>query len=182
MSGSRNNICLIGYMGSGKSTVGKVLAERFGMTFEDTDEIIVKSQGRSIPEIFREEGEPYFRELEHGLVQSLAKDEQLKDTVLSTGGGIIINEDNRKLLKRIGCVVYLRACAQSLYERVKGDEGRPLLNTEDVYGRIEEMLKQRSPMYEEAADHIIDTDGLSVDETVMAVAAAAAAGPGGLGS
>ena len=69
--------------------------------------------------------------------------------------------------------MYLRASAQSLYERVKGDEGRPLLNTEDVYGRIKDMLKQRSPMYEEAAVHIIDTDGLSVDETVKAVAAAA---------
>ncbi len=161
-------ICLVGYMGSGKSSVGKKLADRLGYAFEDTDELIVAKDGRSIPDIFRQEGEPFFRELEHALLKSLVtrKDSGM---VLATGGGIVMDVRNRPLLKELGTVVYLRADAKALYDRVRGDEGRPLLNVEDRLKTMRDMLTVRGPVYEECADIIIDTDGLTPDETVDAV-------------
>ncbi|MBR5360033.1 MAG: shikimate kinase [Lachnospiraceae bacterium] len=165
----RNNICLIGYMGSGKSTVGRLVAKRLKMCFTDTDALIVDRESRSIPDIFEKEGEAYFRKLEASLAKELAEDESFRDAVVSTGGGIVLAADNRKNLRRMGTVVYLRAEPDTLYERVRNDTGRPLLNTEDVRGRIRDMLKTRSLLYEDAADHIIDTDELDAQGTANAV-------------
>ena len=164
------NICLIGYMGSGKTTVGRLVAERLGLAFADTDEMIVMREGRSIPDIFREDGEAYFRKLEEELIAELSEDIGLMNTVLSTGGGIVLSPLNRKNLKKTGKVIYLRASAECLYDRVRNDTGRPLLDTEDVLTRIKEMLAVRSALYEEAADVILDTDGLDICQTVTAVA------------
>ena len=166
--GNGKNICLIGYMGSGKSTVGRLAAKRLDMRFADTDELIAGREKRSIPDIFEKDGESFFRRLETGLLKELSRD-GLENTLLSTGGGIILAEENRAELKNIGTVIYLRAEADTLYERVRNDTGRPLLNTGDVRGRIAGMLKMRAPLYEAAAAHIIDTDGLSVEQTVSAV-------------
>ena len=169
MDRTAKNICLTGYMGSGKTTVGRIASERLGAAFADTDEMIVKQHGRSIPDIFREEGETYFRKLEEELLARLADGEGLENTVLSTGGGIVLSALNRKNLKKIGKVIYLRAGAQCLYERVKNESGRPLLDTDDLMKRISEMLAVRAALYEEAADVIIDTDGLDIESTVKAV-------------
>lgn len=166
---SKNNICLTGYMGSGKSTVGRLLSERLGLCFSDTDAMIVKREARSISEIFEKEGEYCFRQLETELLTELADDEGFRDTVLATGGGIVLRPENRRNLKRIGTVIYLRAKPDILYERVKNDTERPLLNTKDVQGRIRDMLRMRSPLYEEAADHILDTDELDAEATADAV-------------
>lgn len=155
-------------MGSGKSTVGRLAAKRLGLSFADTDELIEGREKRSIPDIFAKDGESFFRRLETGLLKELSRD-GLENTLLSTGGGIILAEENRTELKSIGTVIYLRAEADTLYERVRNDTGRPLLNTADVRGRIAGMLKIRAPLYEAASDHIIDTDGLSVEQTVSAV-------------
>ncbi len=162
------NICLIGYMGSGKTTVGRILAEKLEFDFADTDELIVSREGRQIPDIFEKDGEPYFRMLENGLIKDLIE-EEMSDTVLSTGGGLPVTEANRPLLKELGTVIYLKAGAESLYARVKEDKGRPLLNTDDKLKRIREMLDFRGPIYEETADFVIDTSDKDVDEVVKEI-------------
>ncbi|MCR5419911.1 MAG: shikimate kinase [Lachnospiraceae bacterium] len=168
----KGNICLIGYMGSGKTTLGKMLAQELDKTFEDTDALIVDKEKRSIPEIFEKEGEQYFRNLEtetlRAIIGALDKDKALKTKgiILSTGGGIVVNEKNHGLLRQLGTVIYLKAGADTLYRRVGRDENRPLLKTEDVYKRIVEMLKIREPIYEKAADIIIETDDQSPVDTI----------------
>ncbi len=163
-----NNICLIGYMGSGKTTVGRLLADALSCDFEDTDVMIVEREGRPISDIFAEEGEPYFRQLETDLLNDIY-DKGLSKTVLSTGGGLPVTDRNRPILKKIGKVIYLRAEAESLYNRVKEDKGRPLLETGDKLKKIREMLALRGPIYEEAADIIIDTDHLDEEQTVKEI-------------
>ena len=165
------NICLIGYMGSGKTTVGKALAERLCMEFQDTDELIVKREGRSIPDIFGDDGEAYFRALETELLTELAGGEMDVKTVLSTGGGLPVDERNRHLLRKIGRVVYLRAEAQCLNLRIGNDTNRPLLASGDRLDKIRSMLKIRGPIYEECADIVIDTDELDIEETVDGIIA-----------
>ena len=160
-----NNICLIGYMGSGKTTAGRLVAEKLGMELKDTDEMITIREGRSISDIFREDGEAYFRKLENVLLNELAGNGGLKGIVLSTGGGLPVDERNRPLLKSTGTVIYLKASARCLNERVGNDTGRPLLNTNDRLLKIESMLKERGPVYEACADHIINTETLSAEET-----------------
>lgn len=144
-----NNIILIGMMGSGKTTVGKVLADVLGFNFIDLDEFIVQSEGTEIADIFARHGEGYFRKLESDALQAL---EGYQDAVISTGGGIIKNEANIALLKKIGAVIYLCAPADVLYERIKGDAGRPLLKTGVEFAK---MLEERENGYLQA-DFTID--------------------------
>ena len=163
-----SNICLIGYMGCGKTTAGQLAADILAYDFDDTDDIIVRREGRSIPEIFEKNGEAYFRGLETGTLKELCESGE-ENVLLSTGGGLPVKTENRLLLKRFGTVVYLKASAQTLYERVKDDSGRPLLQTDDKLGKIKEMLDFRAPLYEEAADHIIDTDDLDLAGVVTEI-------------
>ncbi len=157
-----HSIVLIGYMGSGKSTVAKELHIKTGLEVIDTDAMIVEEQGKSINEIFRTEGEAAFRELETELLMRLSKSEAAY--ILSTGGGMPLREENRALLKRIGTVFFLKAEPDTVFDRVKNDTQRPLLKGGDQRTRIAGMLKERTPMYEMTADHIIKTDGKTIGE------------------
>ena len=163
-----NNICLIGYMGSGKTTVGRLLAGVLSYDFEDTDNMIVEREGRPISDIFAKDGEPYFRRLETDRLNDLSNN-GLNGTVLSTGGGLPVDKKNRPILKKIGKVIYLRARAESLYMRLKEDKGRPLLETDDKLKKIREMLAVRGPIYEETADIIIDTDHIDEEQTAEVI-------------
>lgn len=151
------NIILVGYMGCGKTTVGKHLARICGLDFLDTDELIEEQQGRSIREIFASDGEEVFRDMEtQALKEMLEKKED--GFVISTGGGMAVREENRELLKQLGKVYYLKAEPETVYARIKGDTKRPLLQCEDPLSRIREMLVHREPAYEAAAHHIISVD------------------------
>ena len=173
--GTRPNIVLTGYMGSGKTTVGKKLAERLGMTFIDTDEEIVKREGRTINEIFEAEGEPGFRKIETEVLKSLSDESADMSMisgagqVISTGGGIVLKKENMPLLKELGKVFYLRADEAVTFNRVKNDSSRPLLKSEDseeLKNRISNMIKERKGYYELTSDIIIETGDKNVDEVV----------------
>lgn len=158
------NIVLIGFMGCGKSTVGYKLSYRLRMPMEDTDKLIERKQNKTISEIFARDGEPFFRRLETELL------EELKDSpytrIISVGGGTPVKPENRPMLKACGTVIYLRVSPEVVYERVKGDTGRPLLQCDNPLERIRELMNARSQAYEECADMVIDTDSLSLDEVV----------------
>ncbi len=161
------NIILTGFMGAGKSSVGIRLAERLSCGFADTDELIVKREGKSINEIFAEKGEAYFRDLETLVVKELSEKSRFEGgMVLSVGGGLPVRESNRAYLKKIGTVVYLRAREDTLLERVKGSSDRPLLK-EDMEKRLHELYNKRRGVYEDSADVVIDTDDLTLEETVL---------------
>lgn len=162
-----HNIVLIGYMGSGKSTAAKELHIKTGMEVIDTDAAIVKEQGRSINEIFQTDGETTFRELETELLRGLS--EGSSEYILSTGGGMPVREENRTILKTLGTVFFLKAETDTILERVKEDTQRPLLQGVDQRTKISAMLKERTPMYELAADHVIETDGKTIEEVVSEI-------------
>lgn len=150
-------------MGAGKSTVGKALARQLGWEFVDTDHVIEQATGVSIPTIFEIEGEEGFRKRE---TQTLATLLEKPQCVLATGGGIVINPQNRAMLKALGDVVYLKASTQDLMERTKLDKNRPLLQHPDPESKIEELLKVRRPMYQECADLVIETGRQPVNQIV----------------
>lgn len=157
------NIILIGYMGCGKTTVGKSIAKATKYTFADTDEMIAAQQGRSISDIFAQDGEPAFRDMETALLVKMLTEKN--DTrVISTGGGMPVRKENRQLLRQLGTVVYLRVKPETVYERIKDDTTRPLLQCENPIERIREMIKSRGPAYEEAAELVIDVDNLTQRE------------------
>lgn len=162
------NIILIGYMGSGKSTVARELHQKNHMEIIDTDSEIVKEQGKSINEIFAEDGETAFRNLETEYLKRLS--EKKNSYILSTGGGMPVREENRALLKNLGTVFFLKADTDTILERVKHDTNRPLLQDKDRRTKIEKMLAERTPLYEAAADHIIVTDGKTVGEIAGEIA------------
>lgn len=160
------NVILIGFMGSGKTSCGKALAALADVNFCDTDEMIEVQQKMTINEIFSKYGEPYFRELETNLAKSLIN---TKTGVLSVGGGLPVTEGNGDILKKIGKVVYLKADKKCLVERLKNDNTRPLLAGGDLEEKISTLMKARESSYIEAADIIIDTDGLSVSEVAAKI-------------
>ena len=162
------NIILIGYMGSGKTTVGKIAAERKNYTFVDTDEMIVEQQHRSISEIFAADGERAFRDMETALLGQLIA-EKREHLVISTGGGMPLRTENQQLLARLGKVVYLKASPVTIYNRIKGDTTRPLLQCEKPLERIEEMIVERSPLYEAGALFIVEVDELSQSEAASEI-------------
>ena len=162
------NIILEGFMGSGKSTVSELLSDRLSLELMDTDACIEQTEGRSISSIFDEDGEEAFRDMETELLTMIAED-HLRDMVISLGGGMPVREENRKLLKESGKVVYLKASPETIYERVKGDTTRPLLQSADPLARIKELLDKRSAVYDEAADLIIETDGKTPEEIVSEI-------------
>ncbi|MBE5941260.1 MAG: shikimate dehydrogenase [Lachnospiraceae bacterium] len=152
----KKNIVLVGYMGSGKTTFGTALAKELGMEFVDADAYIVSKTGKSIPDIFAQDGEEAFRKIETDILKEF--NETLSDTVLATGGGMPLRKENARLLKEIGTVLYLMASPKEIYDRVKGDTNRPLLQCENPYQKICDMIKQRHPIYSQCADEIVDTN------------------------
>lgn len=158
----RNSLILIGYMGSGKTSVGHRLARRLKLPFWDTDQLIEEKEGLSIGEIFSTQGEEAFRQMETCCLRRLMEDGSAG--VISVGGGTPLREENRRLLKEMGRVYYLKAEPATIFERVKSDDTRPLLQTENPRERIEEMLKQREPAYISGADRVIRVENKSVEE------------------
>lgn len=148
------NIILCGFMGTGKSTVGRLVAARLGWPFVDTDAVIEAREGKPIRQIFAEQGEPYFRALEVGLCREIAT--EWRGRVIATGGGIVIDPQNREALTRAGLVICLTAPADVLYERLRGETDRPLLAGSDPAARIAELLQARAAAYG-ALPHQIDT-------------------------
>ncbi len=157
----KKNIILIGFMGSGKTTVGLNLSYKMRMPVEDTDKLIEQREGKKISEIFAEEGEAYFRKLETLLLEEIK--ERNYHRIISVGGGTPVNPVNRKLLKECGTVIYFRVKPETVYQRVKQDTARPLLQCEDPLARIKELMEARKEAYEECADIIIDVDEISQD-------------------
>lgn len=156
------NIILIGFMGCGKSTIGIRLSYRMKQPMLDTDKYIERTNGCTISEIFEKEGEQSFRDKETGLLLDL-KNQRIKDNIISTGGGMPLREINRSYLKSLGVVVWLRIKPETVYERLKGDTTRPLLQSENPYERICEMMNSRYEAYEEASDVIVDVDGKTIE-------------------
>jgi 3-dehydroquinate synthase len=165
---SKTNIFLVGLMGSGKTTIGRALAKRLGKRFVDADHEIEARTGASIPLIFEIEGEASFREREADVIRDLTAEEGI---VLATGGGAVLNADSRAFLKSRGTVVYLSASTASIMQRTSHDKNRPLLQTADPKARIEELSRQRSPLYQEVADIIIETGRPNVQSVVQNVLA-----------
>ncbi len=159
---------LVGLMGSGKSTIGKLLASRLSLSFVDLDELIVSQQGKSIPQIFEQEGEAAFRALES---QALEEVLQFQDSVIATGGGAILSEYNRELMQQAGKVIWLDASPTVLAQRISGDSNRPLLDGVDPLFKMITLATQRNPLYAEVADIRIDTGLMNTKEAVDKVAA-----------
>ena len=157
MSKLKNNIILIGPMGSGKSSIGKKLSKMMKFNFVDTDNLIEDSTGVDIPTIFEHEGEEGFRERERNILQEIS---EYKETVIGTGGGIIISEKNRTTIKNMGFVVYLTASVRELVYRTEHDKNRPLINNndDDAEDKIKKILKDRKEYYEKTSNMIISTD------------------------
>ena len=166
----RENIVLTGFMGSGKSAVGRLIASRLRFQFVDTDQLIVKRAGMPISEIFARQGEEYFRDLETAELESL---ERLRRSVIATGGGVVVKERNHAILARLGFVVWLTASEEVIFNRVSRNDKRPLLQTEDPRATIREMLAARRPLYEKAAQFTLDTTTFSHDQAADRVIAAA---------
>lgn len=158
----KTNIALIGYMGTGKTAVGQLLAEKLNRKFLELDWMIEEQAGKTIPDIFRQGGEIAFREYEIAATKNVAGE---KNAVIACGGGIVLNKINIDRLRENGKTVYLIASPEVILARVSGEKGqRPLLEVEDQMKTIREMLDFRKPFYERAADITIDTSELSVGQ------------------
>lgn len=149
-----NNLVLIGLMGSGKTSVGQEIARHLGYTFLDTDQTIEKEEKRSITEIFKTEGEPYFRNCERQLCQTL---KTLNKTVIATGGGMIVDPKNREDLKKTGKIIWLKTNLEATLSRLNQDHSRPLLE-QDRAQKLELLISQRFPLYGQLAEIIVETD------------------------
>ena len=158
------NIVLVGYRGTGKSTVGRLLAARLGRELVSTDAEIVKRAQRTIPEIVAQEGWEYFRDLESDICRELASRDQL---VIDTGGGAILRAQNVEALKKNSTVVWLTASVETIAKRIGGDSQRPsLTGTNSFVDEIQDVLRERTPKYQAAADHSIATDDQSINQLV----------------
>ncbi|MGH7800594.1 MAG: shikimate kinase [Thermodesulfobacteriota bacterium] len=151
------NIFLIGFMGAGKTTVGKILAKKLKLTFIDLDEVIEKELNLTIQEIFSRYGEDFFRDAETKALRSIADKDR---HVVAAGGGVVLRKENWQIMKANGFTVYLRAPAEVLWSRVKNNTSRPLLQVENPFERVCELLSKRIPLYEKA-DFSVDTENIS---------------------
>ena len=158
-----STIILIGMMGAGKTTIGKSLANHLDKTFIDSDHEIQQRTGVKIPIIFEIEGEAGFRKRETDMLRELLK---IDNIVLATGGGIITNKENRKLIKEKGTIIYLRATVNDLLHRTRHDKNRPLLQTTDPQAKLTDLYDQRDPIYCEAAHIVVESGNLSVHQMV----------------
>lgn len=162
-----NNIILIGFMGCGKTSVGIRLSYQLRRAFLDTDKLIERAQGKEISEIFAEVGEAGFRDMETQLLRDMIGTEQGK--IISTGGGLPIREQNRKLLKELGTVVYLKLKPETVYERLKEDTKRPLLQCADPLQRIRTLMAEREAAYAAAADMTLLVDTKDFDTIIKEI-------------
>ena len=160
------NLALIGFMGTGKTSVGRHVADNLGFEFLDTDDLVQMRTGRSIVDIFDKDGEPAFRELERQVVHELSTREK---TVIATGGGLPTHAENLAALKSFALVICLWASPEKIWERVKNQSHRPLLHAADPQKKIRELLAVREPFYKEA-DVLINTDLRSVREAAQQIA------------
>lgn len=151
------NIFLIGFMGAGKTTVGKVLAKNLGRDFVDLDEYLVKKLGITVPQIFSRFGECFFRDAESEALLSVSKKNR---QVIATGGGVVLRDGNWELMKKRGITIYLKASPEILWNRIKGNTSRPLLQVENPYKRLLELLSKRNALYEKA-DFTVETVNVS---------------------
>jgi len=162
---NRYNIFLIGYRCTGKSSVGKLLSQKLGWPFIDTDSLLVSESGISIKEIVETHGWDRFRKMEHVIVNQVCIPDR---RVVATGGGVVLNEANVNLMKKYGKIIWLKALPETIKSRMMRDQGtaafRPSLTTKDSFSEIEEMLIQRDPLYRQAMDFCVETDDRSADE------------------
>ena len=165
MSNRHRNVFLTGFMGCGKSTVGKRLAQHLGYDFADLDQLLVERERRTIPEIFAEHGEAWFRDCESAV---LAEQGGRTATVFATGGGIVGRERNRTLMKQSGTVIYLRVSWPTLQKRLSRSSGRPLADPNQGLEPVRQLWQSRLVWYEEA-DLVIDADRLSVNGVVREI-------------
>jgi len=161
MNAADNAIALIGFMGAGKSAVGRKLSQRTGWPRYDTDERIREQFGISIPDIFARHGEPAFRDAETALVKTLQRG---LAGIVVTGGGIILREENVRLLRGMGRIIWLDADEVVLWQRASRHSTRPLLQTPDPRARFAELLRERLPLYQTATDYRINTSSSSIAE------------------
>lgn len=157
------NLVLTGFMGSGKTSVGVKLSYRLKIPVDDTDKLIERREGRKISDIFAQSGEAYFREKETELLHELAEKQQ-GPRIYSVGGGTPVNPVNKKLLKQLGMVVWLRIRPETVYQRLKDDTARPLLQCENPLERIRDLLETRREAYASCADIIVDVDDMEMEE------------------
>lgn len=157
------NIYLVGLMGAGKTTIGRLLAKHLHKTFYDTDHEIERRTGVNIPLIFEVEGETGFRKREISIIEELSHKSNI---VMATGGGAILSEENRNNLKQHGTVIYLKANVHELWQRTRNDKNRPLLQTVDPHEKLKQLFAERDPLYTEVATFVIETEGESVGSIV----------------
>lgn len=166
----KDSIALIGFMATGKSTVGKALKEYLGKDYKfiETDQLIIEMTGKPIHNIFSENGETKFREYE---IEACRKSAKLKKTIISCGGGIVLNEVNIENLKKTCYIVLLTASPKEIYNRVMkdGKETRPVIDKEDPMKEIERALKQREPYYKASAEIVINTTDKTIDEILSEI-------------
>lgn len=158
------NVILIGFMGCGKTTVGLRLSYRLRQSVIDTDKLIEKEEKRTIADIFAAEGEEYFRKRETDCLKKLLK--SVRNQIISVGGGLPMREENRGLLHQLGQVFYLRADAETIYARLKGDTTRPLLQGEDPFTKIRTLMEERDAFYKDASDVVIQVDGKNFEQII----------------
>ena len=158
-----HNIVLIGFMGCGKSTIGRELNKNLGYHLLDTDHVITQQTGKTIPEIFKQDGEDSFRQLETQLLENLIIQET-SHHIISTGGGMITRPDNLPLLRQLGFVVWLSCTPEDIFTRTSRNSNRPLLQCDDPMAVITSLLKERSPLYEQTAHLKINTSDLEFSE------------------
>jgi shikimate kinase len=166
----RRGVALVGYRGTGKSTVGQLLAAQLGQPFHDADQAFEARVGQPIRTFFEQQGEPAFRDEEEAILCTLV---EIPDVVLATGGGVVLREANRKLLKRLGTVVWLYAPPDVIVERLRQDRApqRPALTAVGLLDEVAAVLEERTPLYRQVADLMIDTSGRTPESICEAIRA-----------
>ena len=159
------SVVLVGFMGTGKSSVGKILAKHMRRQLVDVDQYIEKKEKRKISDIFEKEGEAEFRRLEKEAIREIS---EIDGAVITTGGGAVLDPENLEALKKTGCLVALFASPETIFDRVKNSRHRPLLKAKDVYGEIKRLLEIRKPYYEKA-DVCCQTDGRTPSEVAKVI-------------
>lgn len=169
------HVIFVGLMGCGKTTIGRELARLTGMSFLDMDVLIEEQIGKSISDIFKDEGEAHFRSLETALLRYLLEESPAPTAgcIISTGGGVIMREENRELLRRLGFVIWLDVDVPTLYERTSRTNHRPLLQQGDAQEALRKLLESRAPFYAESAHLRLDTSSMEIPDAVRFVKEAA---------